>query len=524
MRRSIAAYAVVFLSAAAVCAFLQGQSSFADPDSFYHAKMASLMLESGPVMTFSWLPFTTLTEAFADHHLFYHVLLMPFVALFGPLWGIKLAAILFAAAAVTVFLGVLRMMRVSHAWVFTLLLMTSGGFLVRLNLAKAGPLAIILLLSAVVALKRRHLGWLFAIGWVYVWTHGGWPLLPLMVSCWLAARILTRAVTERAAERRRTVTLWESKALAATLAGCLAGLVINPYFPGNLSFYWEQIVQVGLIGYGETIAVGSEWYPYYFSGLFGENGGPFLALGIVILIALFALLWDDVIRQPSRVRIAESEIVDAIGLCLTSAALLFMTAGSRRHVEYLIPVLILFTASCFGMLWPHLDLVRLRQRFSSLFSSKVVALSLTVFLLSVLPVLALKQVYLVKYFLGAGVPWGHYGSAVQWVSENVPEGSVIVHSDWDDFPMLFFRDDRYSYVAGLDPTFLYRRNPLKYGRWRALTLGEYDGSVSGSLRDDFGSRVLLIGKDHEEMKSLAERDGALVLTYEDEDAWIYEIP
>ena len=79
---------------------LQAGESFADPDSFYHLKMAELIAASGPIRNFIWLPFTTLAQAFADHHFLYHVLLIPFIKVLGPFPGIKASTAVFAAAAI----------------------------------------------------------------------------------------------------------------------------------------------------------------------------------------------------------------------------------------------------------------------------------------------------------------------------------------------------------------------------------------------------------------------------------------
>ncbi len=52
-----------------------------------------------------------------------------------------------------------------------------------------------------------------------------------------------------------------------------------------------------------------------------------------------------------------------------------------------------------------------------------------------------------------------YKRGAAWAVENIPEGERIFNCNWDDFPKLFFYDTKHSYVYGLDPHYLYTKNP-----------------------------------------------------------------
>ena len=61
-------------------------------DGYYHIKFAWLMRQHGLRLEFPWLPLTILKPAeFTDHHLLYHILLVPFT-FFDLREGAKLAA------------------------------------------------------------------------------------------------------------------------------------------------------------------------------------------------------------------------------------------------------------------------------------------------------------------------------------------------------------------------------------------------------------------------------------------------
>src|SRR3989344_6279113 len=79
-------YFIIFEVAFIVFYFLQNQLTFADPDSFYHVKMAILMKEQGIIRDFPWLQFTVLKNYYTDHHLLYHIALIPFISILPPLF------------------------------------------------------------------------------------------------------------------------------------------------------------------------------------------------------------------------------------------------------------------------------------------------------------------------------------------------------------------------------------------------------------------------------------------------------
>jgi hypothetical protein len=101
-------YVVVFVLSFALFLLYQANSVFADPDSFYHVKMALLMRDQGTIHNFPWLGLTTLGQHYTDQHYLYHVLLIPFVTALPPLIGMKLATVFFAAAFMTTFYWFLR--------------------------------------------------------------------------------------------------------------------------------------------------------------------------------------------------------------------------------------------------------------------------------------------------------------------------------------------------------------------------------------------------------------------------------
>jgi len=48
----------------------------------------------------------------------------------------------------------------------------------------------------------------------------------------------------------------------------------------------------------------------------------------------------------------------------------------------------------------------------------------------------------------------YYKGGGEWLSKNADRGELIVNTDWDDFPKLFFYNPQLAYISGLDPTYL----------------------------------------------------------------------
>lgn len=160
-------------------------------DGYYHVKMAALM-RAGLTPRFIWLPLTILSPTgYADHHWLFHVLLMPFAG--GDLLrGGQAAAVIFAAAALTLAGWLLRAQRVPGAGLWALgAFGASSAFVYRLSMPRAQSLSLLwLLVAAHLLLQRRH-RFLALLGLTYVWLYDGFPLLLVVAGLYfLASRAL----------------------------------------------------------------------------------------------------------------------------------------------------------------------------------------------------------------------------------------------------------------------------------------------------------------------------------------------
>src|SRR5881628_2357294 len=247
----VAAIGLIFwqlqLSTSAICC--------GDFDGYYHIKWAQMLWQNFRARHFSppafnWLPLTTLNpHDYVDHHLLFHIILIPFTWFRDLQTGAKVAAVVFATLAVfsCYWLVVRYEIRYRLIWLLALLA-SSAPFLYRLNMTKAPPVAIIFLVTGVYLLFEKKFWPLLPLTFVFALTYDMFVLLILAAAVWTIVIGWT--------EQR-----FEWRPLAWVVLGSVLGLVINPYFPHNLYLFYEH-ARVKITPNDFATKVGNEWYPY----------------------------------------------------------------------------------------------------------------------------------------------------------------------------------------------------------------------------------------------------------------------
>ena len=489
-----------------------------DFDGYYHIKWtrelwASIKSNAFPP-AFPWLPLTTLNpKAYVDHHLLFHIIQIPFAAASDPRLGAKIASAFFGGLAVLSCYWLLMRYRIRFPLVWLVgLLACSAPFLFRMNMAKAPPLAIVFLVIAVHLFFQRKYTLLLPLALVFTWAYDLFVLLIMATVFW----VVTIAITERR---------FEWRPLVFVLAGCAAGLIINPYFPKNLLQLAEHM-KIKLTVSDFDTKVGSEWYPY--------DSWEFLGNSAVACIAMFV---GYVTFEPSERRRAHYPLF----FLLLSTALMIMTARWKRIAEYWPPFAVLFAGfalqpwlegyrpyltrlpkEVLEELKPFLDREGMppppkEKDFRDLL--RTIAMSVVALILSGFLSLNLKAT--VKE-IGQSEPHDHYRAGAAWLRANVPPGEIIFNTDWDDFPRLFYYDSSHYYVSGLDPSYLYEKNPDLSRLYERITLGQEEDPAP-VIRDRFGSRYVFSDNNHHDFFEHARLSGWFDIVYEDTECTIMYI-
>lgn len=474
----IAAYALIL----GVMGWIEfGGPAILDNDGYYHIRWARMLRESFPRLpAFKALPLTTLDEQqYVDHHYLYHLLLIPFT--FGDLRiGAKLAAVVFSSLGIASVFALLVSYRVRYRWVWLApLIASSEPFLYRMSMTRAPAWSVALLgFGAYLILKRRPV-LVALLSFVFVWSYSLFPLI--------MAFAVAHAIAIYLSERR-----FEFRSILATGIGIIAGLIINPYFPKNLSLFREHLLMKS--GGTYPVDVGVEWYPYETWVIVGSSAVAF----IIYFAGLLAFDFRSRIRDPKP-----------LFFLLVSTMFLVMAFKSRRFIEYWPPFAVAFTAFTIS---PKLETLRFawigrpRDRVIAAIAAAVVS--------------AIAIVGMCTTVIQARVdvrseanPFAYQGAS-EWLANNTPAGSMVFNTDWDDFPMLFYYNPGNAYIVGLDPTYLYNRDQQLWKLYADITLG-YRSDPAPLIRDRFGAEYVFTDNEHSDFMQVVEDSGDFEKVYED---------
>lgn len=490
-----------------------------DFDGYYHVKWTRTLWEgikNGQFPpSFPWLPLTTLNpKDYVDHHLLFHIFQIPFAEFSDPRLGAKIASAFFGGLAVLSCYWLLIRYRVRYALVWLIaLLACSAPFLFRMNMAKAPPLAIVYLVIAIHLFFKRKYWPLGLLSLVFTSTYDLFVLLVMATVFW----VVTVAITEKR---------FEWRPLLFVLAGCATGLMVNPYFPHNLQLLWEHL-QIKLTATDFDTKVGSEWYPYDSWEFLGNSA-----------VACIAMLVGYITFEPSERRRAHQPLF----FLLLSTALMIMTARWKRIAEYWPPFAILFAGfslqpwlegfrpyltrlppDILEELKPFLDREGIAgpahkdsdwRDVVRLIAVSAVAVALSVFLFFNLraTVREIRQ----------SEPHDYYRAGAEWMRNNIPPGQIVFNTDWDDFPRLFYFDSSHYYVSGLDPSYLYDKDPNLSRLYESITLGREE-DPGPLIRNRFGARYVFSDNTHHDFFDHARASGWFDIVYEDTQCTIMYI-
>lgn len=489
-----------------------------DFDGYYHIKWSRMLWDSIRSQNFPpffvWLPLTTLdANNYVDHHFLFHVFQIPFTWFRDLRTGAKVSSVIFGSLAVISCYWLIVRYRIKFSLVWLVaLLACSAPFLYRMNMAKAPPFAIIYLVICIHFLFRQKYWPLLPLAFIFTLTYDMFPLLVLTAFFWVAVIGWT--------ERR-----FEWRPLVWVLVGVVAGMVINPYFPKNLILLYQHIwMKVTPSGY--VVKVGGEWYPY--------NTWEFMGNSIV---AVVAMLVGFLAFDPSDRKRAHQSLL----LLLLSTSLMVMVVIWKRFAEYWPPFAVLFAAfslqpwlegarSVFTKL-PR-DILQELEPFLDREDSAEVAkekgrrelwgMLIAGFIAIVIGIVLFLNLRAIAKDISSSEPHDYYQAGTEWMRKNVPEAQIVFNTEWDDFPRLYYYDHTHKYVSGLDPNYLYDKDPILAKLYERITLG--DESDPGPLiRDRFRSRYVFTDNGHDQFYNNAVESGWFEIVYEDEDCTIFRI-
>lgn len=481
------------------------------PDGFYHIKMGQIIGSSFPGIfkDFPWLQFTILKDGFSDHHFLFHILASPFVAV-SPFLGMKVFISLTIATFSALFYFLLKKLKVKYPLFLIFLLFTSGSFIFRLLLLRPVSLSLIFLLLSFYFLKEKKYLWLFILGFLFVWSYDAFPLILLFS--------LIFFFVEKYKNRR-----WNFTPIIYVLSGLTAGIIINPHFPKNLSFFKTHLLKIPFLNGLYSVSVGSEWYPI---DLLTILRGSFLAWLIFCgIIAVVVSCWGNFKRFREKVS------VEGFSAVILSGFFFLLTVRSQRFIEYWTPFTVLagaLVARDFEIDKKFINFLKgiFRQGSEPWRNNRLLKLA------KFLPISAVC-LFIFMIFLNSIAgnysalkntpPYDRYKPSVEWLQKNTPQNSIVFNVSWDDFPELFYWNTHNYYIVGMDPTFMYEYDKNLYEKWRAVGSGE-DKKPGETVKKYFSSETIFANKfKNSKFLETASADQSLEKSYEDSWSVIYKI-
>lgn len=449
---------------------------FIGEDSFYHVAMAKYMMQNGLVIhQFPYLNFTIVNEKFVDWHFFFHVLLIPFIKIFGEILGPKILGTSLLAGTFAIIFVILKKngLKLAFAYALMLFFLMPQFFYFRMTFIRAPGLSLFLMiLSLFWLIKNRPIALAITM-FFYVWSY-------YLVSFFLLIPILAYLIVQIFHHEKLNY-----KILTWALIGLVAGLIINPFFPENLHFL-IVLIRAG----AERWYAGVELFPFttwlwFYSSLMTA----LLFFGGMIISMV------KNIKQDAK----------NIAILIFAFVILIMQWKSRRFIEYWPPL-----AGLTGLLLigPYIEntLFNIKNNWKKAESWIIVVLVLVFIQEGIFH--GIWEYWNIKKSLQPTQGIELLKEASIYLSDHSEKGE-IVFARWDIFPQLFYFNQKNYYVVGIDTIFLEDYSKPLLEKYIDLTLVKDQKTDLKVIKDDFKAKWVVADAQQQSFKERLQKSPEL---------------
>ncbi len=424
-----------FFTLAALFHFLT--LNISDADSFYHIRHAWLYRTEGLFQSeFPWVTASVISSLASDLWYGFHLLLIPFTYTSDLIVGIKIAGVFLTAVTLLIFYLTLKKLLIAFPMFWTLLLFFATPDLnFRLTMTRPHLLTLALSTALIYFLSSpRSLIAIFLSSAALIFFHLALGWLPVLIFIVITAVKLFL--------RYR----FEWRQLVAFILGGLLGITLRPNFLNALKLAYIQVVDLLREKLKELpIRIGAELKSVDWSIFFYQMLPVLLLLtaAAIILVILLRKRRFQNMQELMRIALAASLILSIIFGILTGFV-------ARRSMDLWVAYSLIFI----GLVFTHF-----RNQTNFLADYRWLIYGAPLLVIAVMPFNALHFASL--YHRQAIAP-DKFKEVSLWLKENARAGEVVFNLHWDNFPMLFFWNQKNYYINGMDPIFEYAFNQGLY--------------------------------------------------------------
>jgi hypothetical protein len=348
-----------------------------------------------------------------------------------------------------------------------------------------GVALFLMILSYYFILKNNRLA-LLIISFLFVWLYGGSVFLPALMIILLLSQLLTNEKVN-----------WPI--IIYGILGFILGIIINPYFPKNITFLYSQIFQTGI---GAKLYSGGEWRPY--------DTWYWVTISIVPIVIFFGGI---VFTLGRNIKIDAKKLT----LVLFSFFLLLLLWKSKRFIEYW-P----FFAAMSGII---LSGKYLEDNFTKLVNAKNFIWFSVIASVLVVAICFKTSIEIGKGYQDTATPIdvANTKAASDYLNSNSSPGQIVFTDDWDVFPFYFYFNQKNYYIVGLDPEFMNQYNHTLYEEYADISSGN-DSNNLERIKKDFSANWIIVGSDHPNFNyNLATEPDLFENVFRNKDYILYKI-
>jgi hypothetical protein len=436
---------------------------FGIDDQFFHIRFADLLYRKGiGVLTnFQSIYFSKIgiiKEYFVYYNFLFYVVLIPFTFISPLVIGMKLYGVFAVATSFLVVYAFLRKISIKNPFSYTALFfiaLLQSGWLFRFTVARPFTLAPAFLVVMLYFIYKKKYFITAIIAFLYFYWHTATFIFPF---CLAFGYFIFEQFYGKKPDWK--LIIWP---FLGTFGAVFITYLVSP----GIIPYLKDVIFPVFFDTSLTKSTGiSEGSEVYGKDLIAMSAIFFLFFSTLVIAGSYEILRYVQLKKDSQKNEDMFDMkMQPLRAMLFMASITFFVsiALSARFLDYFVFFCCLYVAIAFN------DLIKFLKIEGVLFRR-----SLRISLAVVLGFLFANTSFNFYDSLASGNSQLVTQGAAEWLNSNVTQGKIIFNVDWSSFPTLYyFSGDKFRYVTGLEPRFLYDLNHELYWEWRNIGNGIY---------------------------------------------------